>query len=136
MSGRVVGGCGCWRRGLEKEGQVYISCAGPNSCVAGGGAWVVLSFPPPCSFPLRLGQLVTSLFFFCPSPPFNLSRRPENVECVVRTLQHKRLALRQCIVGVGTNEDEGRKGWVERVNVGGGAFSVHDVHLQLSLAAK
>lgn len=37
--------------GVRKEGQVYISCAGPNSCVAGGGARVVLSFSPPAPFP-------------------------------------------------------------------------------------
>lgn len=41
----VLGGGG------KEEGQVYILCAGPNSCVAGGGARVVLSSPPPVPFP-------------------------------------------------------------------------------------
>ncbi len=71
------------------------------------------------SFPLRLGQLVTSLF--CPNPP-NFSRRPENVECAVRTLLHTRLALRQCIIGKGAKEDEGRRGRVERANAEGRCF--------------
>ncbi len=76
------GGCGGWGRRLERKARCNISCAGPNSCAAGGGAGVVLSFPPPTPFPWGSGS--SSQAFFCPNPP-NLSRRPENVECAVRT---------------------------------------------------